>query len=496
MLLANPLVVAEPILQKRARYRFTLRAQGFILLGFGIALVLLYGAFLETQRARLESHYLAVEQQQNLEEDLVRIGNALFRVDREVDEALMLADPAAAVPLISKSFVGLAPLAAVNPYPALEAPLNRMKAAINTLQEGDVRANLLNLGREMHRTAAQLDHVIVYVAEHRNKLSAEHLRIFDSVTLTSTIVSILALGGFGSFMVHFFKRLTASIHILRARAREIQAGLYLAPLTLDRGVEMGELMDAMNKMAATLQQRDKDLAISRQQYFHEEKMRAVKSLAAGVAHEIGNPLETISLVAQAIAEAKEKSCASKGANCNPQLILDQTRRIGKINREISNFTAPSVPDLAPQNLNELIRGISNFIRYDRRYRLIELVLELDPGIPFVRLVADQFTQVMLNLLINAADACEDCGKAHAAVVIRTERVAAGVGLRVIDSGCGMDQATMDHAFDAFYTTKSPDRGSGLGLAVSKSIIEACGGTMRLISQERAGTTVEIFLPPG
>lgn len=489
---------AEPIGQNQARRRYTLRAQGFILLGVGIALVLSYGAFIVRQREMLESHYMKVESQQNREEELVRIGYILFRVDREIDESLTRSDPASAVPVISSYFapIHLKPSAALSSYSTLDAPLKRMKGTIDTLQDGNVRANLENLGRDIHELSAELDSVIEHVAKHRSNLSAEHLQIFYNVTLTSAIVSILALGGFGAFIIHFFKRLTTAIKVLRTRAREIQAGWYSAPLIVDRGDEVGELMDAMNKMAATLQQRDKDLAISRQQYFHEEKMTAVKSLAAGVAHEIGNPLETISLVAQAIVDAKDKCCESKGVHCNPQLILDQTRRIGRITREISNFTTPSVPDSRPQNLNELIRGISNFIRYDRRYRLTELALELDPRIPAVFLVADQFTQVILNLLINAADACESCGNGTAQVVVRTERLDAGVGVRVIDNGCGMDQDTLNHAFDAFYTTKSSDRGSGLGLVVCKSIIEASGGTMRLTSEEQIGTSVEIFLPAG
>ena len=408
----------------------------------------------------------------------------------------MLPDPAVAVPEISRYFARVLSEwgGGVKSYPLLDAELQRVTRDIDTLAFGDMRANMVGLARDIHRAAARLDSIIEEVAGQRSNLSAEHVDTYLTVTLTSAIVSILALGGFGTFVIYFFNRLTSAIGALRARAREIQVGKYSAPMAVDRGDEVGELMDAMNSLAATLQRREKDLAISRQSYFHEEKMMAVKSLAAGVAHEVGNPIETISLVAQGIADAKGQRCESKGAHCNPELILEQTRRIGRITREISNFTTPSVPDPQLRDVNELIRGACNFIRYDRRYRSTDLALELDATIPAIRLVADQFIQVMLNLLINAADACEACGDRPTRVVIRTERVDAGVVVRVIDSGCGMNQETLDHAFDAFFTTKSAGRGSGLGLVVCRSIIEACGGTMQIASQEQVGTTVEIFMP--
>lgn len=485
-----------PVAAKRGSRRLNLRGQGLILLSIGILLVLAYGTFIASQREKLLDHYFQVENKQKLEEQMFRIGTVLFRVDREVDEALQLPDPQVHAPVIATVFTQIngESDAILNSYPKLQTQLNEMAAAIGRLSNGNVQANLVRLGSDIHRTGANLDSIIDGVAQQRNALSTEHLNIYLVVTLTSAVVSVIALGGFGAFMIYFFTRLRSDIHALNVRAREVEVGNYSNPLPVNRGDEVGDLIDAMNRMASTLEQREKDLAISRQRYFHEEKMTTVKSLAAGIAHEVGNPLETILIVAQSIADAKEKRCESKGAQCNPGLIIEQTRRIGNITREISNFTVPNVPYANLQDLNELIRGAGNFIRYDRRYRSTELDLDLQAAIPAVRVVGDQFLQVMLNLLINAADACERCHDRATRVLIRTGRCDKGVTVSVIDNGCGMSEETLGHAFDAFFTTKPADQGSGLGLAVCKSIIEANDGSMRLESQEGIGSTVEIFLP--
>jgi len=487
---------AEPVAEQPAPRRLDLRSQGIILVSVGIVLVLAYGMFISSQREKMLEHYVHLENKQKVESQLYHIATVLFRVDREVDHALQLPDPRVSVSVIASHFAEIErnSNAIMKLDPELDTSVKEIATAIAMLSDGDMRANLVRLGMKIHHEGANLDSIIEGVARERSTLSNEHQTYMVVVMLTSAVVSIIALAGFGAFVIYFFTRLRSDVRALNARARAVEVGQYSNPLPVNRGDEVGDLIAVMNRMARTLQQREKDLAISRQRYFHEEKMTAVKSLAAGVAHEVGNPLETISIVAQSIANAKEKGCASKGAQCNPGLIVEQTQRIASITREISNFTSPHVPDAQLQDLNALIRGASNFIRYDRRYQSIALDLDLEAAIPAVCVVGDQFQQVMLNLLINAADACEECHDRATRVVIRTRRADKGVAVSVIDNGCGMSRETLRHAFDAFFTTKGVDRGSGLGLAVCKSIIEASNGSMRLESQEGVGTTVGILLP--
>ena len=487
---------AEPVAEQPAPRRLDLRSQGIILVSVGILLVLAYGMFISSQREKMLEHYVHLENKQKVESQLYHIATVLFRVDREVDHALQLPDPRVSVSVIASHFAEIErnSNAIMKLDPELDTHLKEIATAIGMLADGDIRANLVRLGTKIHHEGTNLDSIIEGVARERITLSSEHQTYMVVVMLTSAVVSVIALVGFGAFVIYFFTRLRSDIRALNARARAVEIGQYSNPLPVNRGDEVGDLIAVMNRMARTLQQREKDLAISRQRYFHEEKMTAVKSLAAGVAHEVGNPLETISIVAQSIANAKEKGCESKGAQCNPGLIVEQTQRIASITREISNFTSPHVPDAQLQDLNALIRGASNFIRYDRRYQSIALDLDLEAAIPAVCVVGDQFQQVMLNLLINAADACEECHDRATRVVIRTRRADKGVAVSVIDNGCGMNRETLRHAFDAFFTTKGVDRGSGLGLAVCKSIIEASNGSMRLESQEGVGTTVGILLP--
>jgi two-component system NtrC family sensor kinase len=147
-------------------------------------------------------------------------------------------------------------------------------------------------------------------------------------------------------------------------------------------------------------------------------------------------------------------------------------------------------------VNELIRNTCRFMRYDRRYRRIELVANLDPKIPALRLVGDQFVQVFMNLLINAADAFDAAPASPPNVTITTRLMDSSVLVQVADNGAGMDAATLNQAFEPFFTTKPVGHGSGLGLAVCKSIVEAHGGSLTLESKVGDGTTVNVLLPVG
>ena len=134
------------------------------------------------------------------------------------------------------------------------------------------------------------------------------------------------------------------------------------------------------------------------------------------------------------------------------------------------------------------------MRYDHRYRHIELVANLDPQLPALIIVSDQFTQIFMNLLINAADAFGSHPKSASQVLITTRLLDASIMIKVEDNGSGMDEATVNQAFDPFFTTKTDKQGSGLGLAVCKSIIDAYGGTITLKSKPGIGTEVTIILP--
>ena len=146
------------------------------------------------------------------------------------------------------------------------------------------------------------------------------------------------------------------------------------------------------------------------------------------------------------------------------------------------------------DLNALVRNTCSFIRYDNRFRSIDLVLELDSQIRAIDAVADHLTQVLMNLLINAADALENLSGRKPTICVATQAAESEVVMTVKDNGNGMDSAVLARAFEESYTTKPSDKGRGLGLFLCKSLIEGDGGRIELDSTHGVGTTARICLP--
>lgn len=339
-------------------------------------------------------------------------------------------------------------------------------------------------------------------------LSLEQRRLLEQMTadlqqrgvrLAAILIlhTVVGLGLFGAASWIFFSKLAKDFEKVRQRAIEVAKGELGEPLELTRRDEVGDLMVAVNQMAVDIGRRERELALEREKTFHQEKMAAIGTLAAGIAHEIGNPITAISGIAQEMWDLHGTSrCMSPGAPCRPEMIFEQTERIAKITREITELAAPRSALREWLDLNELIRSTVRLLRYDLRFRDFEVTLDLDGQLPAIMGVGDQLTQVLMNLIINAADAVgENENKARApSITVSSQPEGDNVIFRVCDNGAGMDARTQTHATEAFYTTKAPGKGTGLGLTVCASIIAGHGGSMSISSKEGEGTTVTVKLP--
>jgi two-component system NtrC family sensor kinase len=281
---------------------------------------------------------------------------------------------------------------------------------------------------------------------------------------------------------------------LKARALGIIKGERNTLTPVTRNDEVGELMEAVNQMASALDEREKELVIARQKFFHREKMAAVGALAAGVAHEIGNPIAAMSGVLQEMVD-EQASGQLNGEGSNKLSVLQaQIQRLSAITREISGFAAPQPMERQLLDLNGLVRTTAGLMGYDKRMNRVNLRLNLDSQLPAIYGVADQLTQVIMNLLINAADVLSYSQEGPREITLKTE-FSDNACLTVTDNGRGMDQETLNRAFEAFFTTKS--KGTGLGLSLCYSIVNGHGGTIEIDSTPNQGTQVKIYLPlPG
>jgi len=164
-------------------------------------------------------------------------------------------------------------------------------------------------------------------------------------------------------------------------------------------------------------------------------------------------------------------------------------------RQMATLTAPRSPEPELLNLNALVQSTCGFIRYDSRFRKIQFEEILDHDLPAITAVSDHITQILMNLLINAADAFDgDCDVGDCRIRIATRILGDEIALSVTDNGRGMTPDVLARAFDESFTTKPAGQGRGIGLFVCKSLIEADGGRIEIASIPGQGTTATIHIP--
>ena len=216
----------------------------------------------------------------------------------------------------------------------------------------------------------------------------------------------------------------------------------------------------------------------------------IARLAGALAHEIKNPLSTIRLNMQLLAEELEEphTPAQRRALKRVEIVHRECQRLQDLLNDFLNFAKIRRLHLVPVDLNEEIRAALEFFEPEVADIGIEVLPYFDPDLPTVLLDRESFRGALLNLLINAKQAMPEGGQ----LVVRTRTSGNRVAVHLIDSGCGMDERTAAQMFDAFFSTKPG--GSGLGLPTTSKIIEAHGGTISVESELGRGTHITVELP--
>lgn len=376
-------------------------------------------------------------------------------------------------------------------FPRLTERVSELKESHEQLAREPSRAAIADLRTSFHRLTEGLDGASSDILDRKQKLLQDYRRTHNRLTVEWFFFGIVGIGFLGGVVVFFFRRLTRDIEMVQVRAVDIVRGYRGDALPVNRHDEIGALMIAVNRMQGELRHRETELELGRQQQFHKEKMAAVGSLAASVAHEINNPLSAIIGVAEALVEgAGNRKSEAYDAN----LILVQARRVMQITRQISEFAVPQSLEPALVDINGLIRSTCNFVSFDQRFQRVELLQRLDANLPAVMAVADHLVQILMNLLINAVDALDGKSEGVSIIEIVTGAKDGNVLIEIKDNGAGIPEAIVDKVFIEHFTTKAPGRGSGLGLALCRSLIRGMGGEISLASIEGEGTTASVQLP--
>jgi len=257
---------------------------------------------------------------------------------------------------------------------------------------------------------------------------------------------------------------------------------------LDR---IGEMNTQLEQWAETLerkvQERTEQLAKTQAVMARQQHLASIGQLAAGVAHEINNPLTGVLTFAHLLRDKENMDAQDKE---DLDVIINETIRAGEIVSGLLDFARERTSKREPLAINDVIRQTMRLMRSQKPVKRVAIEEQLDGNLPTVNGDKNQLEQVLLNLSLNACEAMPDGGT----LTIRTLAQDGNVLVKVTDTGQGIKKEHLDRIFEPFFSTKPVGKGTGLGLSVSYGIVQQHGGSLEVDSAEGAGTTFTIVLP--
>ena len=317
--------------------------------------------------------------------------------------------------------------------------------------------------------------------------------------LVFTLVCGGVVAAFGGVL--FRRTLIHPIQGLQVATQRIAGGDFGHTALVDASKELQELATALNTMSVSLQRyrtstaeqveelekANEQLSRVQQELLRSEKLASIGRLAAGLAHEVGNPLAAVlgytELLEQGLGDpVLEKDLLERSGR--------ELQRIQGILRELLDFARPGSGEPVLVHLQSVVEEALGMARVTPGLRDVDIVMEIPPDLPEVFVEPDKIHQVVLNLVLNAAAALQGAGRIELSATAKDEEVV----VTCRDDGPGFLVEALPHVFDPFFTTKEPGEGTGLGLAISLRIVEEQGGWIRAENSEGGGALVIFGLP--
>ena len=335
------------------------------------------------------------------------------------------------------------------------------------------------VGRDLVRMLVEMIGITSGHLEERTRELVLRIRqanvlLFICVAMGPTLIVLL--------MVFFLRDFAKPLSSLVQTARRLKGGDLSARVPALRH-EFKELGDAFNEMVESLGEQMRQMQ-------RTEQMAVCGQLAAGVAHEIKNPLASISLTLQVLGEELGLDEADRQLF---EKVRQETGRIENLMKDLMSYARPRDPTPDRVDLSEILSraaffGLQRLPAVDGRRNAVEIRRELAPDLPRVSGDRDQLTQVFVNVVLNAIEIMPDGGE----ISIRAERLGDGVAVKISDQGPGVPEGLKERIFEPFFTKKP--KGTGLGLAVTKRLLEQNGGSIRVEDAPGGGACFEIRLP--
>lgn len=278
--------------------------------------------------------------------------------------------------------------------------------------------------------------------------------------------------------------------------------------------EIGELASSFNSMSSRLQaehsenlawtrtlekrveQKTRELKRAHEHALHTEKMASIGKMAAVLAHEINNPLSGILTYAKLMRKWMDREDGGLERRSEMRdsldLIASESRRCGDLVKNLLTFSRTTPMNLQPTNLNQVVAQALRLVKHQLDLASVHVELKLEPDLPLVQCDGAQIEQVMLALMMNAADAMPQGGNLW--LTSESSREGSFVRITVRDDGSGIPPEILSRIFEPFLTTKETGKGVGLGLAISHSILERHDGSIDVKSEPGRGTIFTVILP--
>ncbi len=319
----------------------------------------------------------------------------------------------------------------------------------------------------------------------------ENARFMMGSTLVTVLLVMTAISTLMTFMVN------RPIKGLVGTMKRAEEGNLEARVDMRQDDELGRLGRSFNSMISKLDESNREVErLHREQMTRAERLASIGEMAASVAHEIKNPLAGLAGATQILAGSFGKDDTRYPVI---QEMLKLTDRLDKTIRDLLSFARESEPNWRQGNLNDVVEETLFFVARDEGNAGDKLEVSLDPGMPDIAMDPQQIQQVLFNLVINARHAAGDNGRVEVATSQHASAAAARDGtevecveVRVHDNGPGIPTEKLGEVFKPFYTTKN--QGTGLGLPISRKIVEAHGGLIHVESTVGEGATFYVWLP--
>ena len=261
---------------------------------------------------------------------------------------------------------------------------------------------------------------------------------------------------------------------------------------------MAEINQFTQQLETKVEQRTEQLKAAHQKLLQSDRLASLGQLSASVAHEINNPLSGVLNLSMLMQRLLTDDGIPPGRLQDFRKYLSQvvneTTRVGRIVSDLLAFSRRSKPQRVQTSLNKIVTTTLSLISHKLKLMNVECEMELQSDLPAVPCDPSQIQQVVLNLLLNGAEATQGRGERRVSIRTAVDHHIPAVALWVTDSGEGIAHGNLAKIFDPFFTTKAEGKGVGLGLAVSYGIIEAHGGDIEVKSRPGEGATFKVTLP--